>query len=120
MARSKKTTIEFALAEDHDFLRARLAVNGTRVFDAELSEVPPVTVRQAKAREDELLDHATYFARRSPRTWRNPVAWLDDYIASREEKIVDRITEIRKILRVIDGHVRNASVAKNVRSRVRK
>jgi hypothetical protein len=113
-------TIEFALAEDRNLLSTSLAVNGRCVFDAKLSEVPPVTVRQARAREDELLDHATYFARRSPSTWRDPVAWLDDYIASREEKIIDRVTEIRKILRMIEGHTRNASIAKRVRSRARK
>jgi hypothetical protein len=79
-----------------------------------------VSVCQAKARDDELLDHASYFARRSPGTWHDPVAWLDDYIASREEKLIDRVTEIRKILRMIEGHARNATIAKSVRTRVRK
>ncbi len=120
MARTKKTIFKFALVENHNILHSSLDVNGRRVFEIGQKQVPPVVVRHERAREHELLDHATYWARRSPKTWRNPMAWLDDYIASREEKVVDRVADIRKLLRTIEGLARNANIARSAKSLLRK
>lgn len=120
MKRITKKIIEFAFADDGNSLNARLVVNGTCVFDAKLTEVPSMNVSLGKANEDELVDNATYFARRSPTTWQNPAAWLAEYAASRQENIIDCLSEIRKNLRMIERHALNTSVSKNARSRVRK
>ena len=120
MARAKKTTIQFSLDEEDHSLQAVLKVNGTRLVDVDVQQVPTVIVRHPKAQEDELLDHATYWARRSPKTWSDPATWLDDYIASREEKLMNRIADIRRLLRAMEAHARNANVAKLAQSRLRK
>lgn len=120
MKRIAKKTIRFELAEDGNSLSACLVVNGTCVFDAKLSEVPPMSVRVGKANEHELVDNATYFARRSPSTWQSPAAWIAEYAATRQDKVIDCVAAIRKNLRMIERHALNTSIAKNARSRLRK
>lgn len=119
MARSDQS-LKFSLTDDGASVRAILVVDGSRILEFENEEASRVTVRHPKANEKELLEMAEWAARHDQSLKGSPVAALDAYVASREKDVAKRMLEIRKALRQIVGSMRNASLAKGVKKRVRK
>ena len=95
-------------------------VGGSPILSFENEEAPQVTVRHPKTNEKELLEMAEWSARHDQAMKGRPGTALDAYVASRKRDVAKRMLEIRKALRQIVGSMRNASIARRVKKRLRK
>ncbi|HLC41730.1 MAG TPA: hypothetical protein VJO34_08900 [Methylomirabilota bacterium] len=109
MARAKHT-IQFALNEEDDVVRAVLSVDEVLVLNLENQQAPRVIERHPKMNKREFRE----LAERDRGTGK-PAAVLDRYIASREKDMLGHMLDIRKALRRIAGAMRNANIARKVK-----
>ena len=109
----KRERFELRLIDEGRFVRIVMIVNGSRILAAETASAPAVTVRHPRTTEKELRSTAAYWARRDPN-----MRFLDDYLSSREGDVAKCISDIRKAVRKIAGSMRNAGVAKKLKTEV--